>query len=121
MLATFRERRRPEPLPRATGAVRGGRPIPRNQGDQSMIATRCVAAFGATAVGTLVFFALPAAAQDAARAASSQGTIHACVGDKSGAVRIVNDGDDCRSREHAESGTRLGPARAAGDDAAAGT
>src|SRR5262249_49727039 len=114
MLATFRERRRPEPLPRATGAVRGGRPIPRNQGDQSMIATRCVAAFGATAVGTLVFFALPAAAQDAARAASSQGTIHACVDDKSGAVRIVNDGDDCRSKEHAVSWNRRGPAGPAG-------
>jgi type VI secretion system Hcp family effector len=79
-----------------------------------MIATRCVAAFGATAVGTLMFLALPAAAQDAARAASSQGTIHACVDDKSGAVRIVKDDDDCRSKEHAVSWNRRGPAGPAG-------
>src|SRR5262249_54172580 len=115
MLATFRERRRPEPLPRATGAVRGGRPIPRNQGDQSMIATRCVAAFGATAVGTLVFFALPAAAQDAARAPSSQGAIHACVDDKPGpGGRLVKEGDDCGARERAVSWSRRGPAGPAG-------
>src|SRR5262249_7521557 len=109
MLPTFRERRRPEPLPRATGAVRGGRPIPRKQGDQAMIATRCVAAFGAMAVGTLVFFVVPAAAQDAARAASTRGPTHAGVDDKWGAGRIVKDDDDCRSKEHAVSWNRRGP------------
>src|SRR5262245_50208422 len=114
MLATFRERRRPDPLPRATGAVRGGQHIPRKTRRQAMIATRCVAGFGATAVGTLMFVALPGAAQDAARAASSQGTIHACVDDKSGAVRIVKDDDDCRSKEHAVSWNRRGPAGPAG-------
>jgi type VI secretion system Hcp family effector len=76
-----------------------------------MIATRCVAAFGATAVGALVLFTLPSAAQDAPRAAaSSQGTIHACVDNKSGEVRIVKDDDDCRSKEHAVSWNRRGPA-----------
>src|SRR5262245_50066949 len=75
-----------------------------------MTATRCVAAFGAVAVGTLAFYALAAAAQNTARAASSQGTIQACVDDKSGAVRIVKDDDDCRSKEHAVSWNRRGPA-----------
>jgi type VI secretion system Hcp family effector len=76
-----------------------------------MAATRCVAVFGVSTVCALLLAVSVDSAQEASPpAAKNPGTIRACVHDKTGAVRIVDDADECRSHEHLVSWNRKGPA-----------
>jgi Type VI secretion system effector, Hcp/Collagen triple helix repeat (20 copies) len=76
-----------------------------------MAARRCVAVSGVSTVCALLLAASAHSAQEASPpAAKNPGTIRACVHDKTGAVRIVDDADECRSHEHLVSWNRKGPA-----------